>query len=62
MLTQQQFSALLPQGLRLLGYAGMVDNLPPAAVAGLEGGPAPEQLEWLSYPVGGGSEVGKALR
>ena len=30
LLTQQQFSALLPQGSRLLGYAGVVDYLPPA--------------------------------
>ena len=59
--SQQQFYASVPAGHTLLGYAGLVDNIPAAAIEGLGEGPNPQQLPWVAFPSSEGQVVAKVL-
>ena len=61
LLSEQAFLASAPAGSALVGYAGIVDRIPLAAIEGLQKGPDPQQLSWVALPPPEDQVVAKVL-
>ena len=57
LMTQRQFTAAQPPSKGLPGYSRLLETLPSPAIAGVNAGPSPAQIGWISYDTPQGKKV-----